>query len=183
MSDLGDWEESLRLAAESVELSQRLADQDPQTFDPSVAAIRGNLAAALSIHGRPREALEHQRKVVQTLRSLVRYRPDAFRESLAGSLRNLGLLLAECGFPEAGLEALLEAQELYELMQDGRRDMPRLDLGMTLSGVARILSSLGRFSEALAPGERAVLILREQVARCEDEPHEPRKPVQRTDSA
>lgn len=101
LSDLGQREEALEAARESVEIYRELARHRPGIFHPGLAMSLNNVANRLSDLGQREDALDAAREAVEIYRELTQHRPDAFRPNLARSLAVMGLRLEESGAPMA----------------------------------------------------------------------------------
>lgn len=118
-----------------------------------------NLGVRLQALGRPNEALEATRRVVDMLRPLAVTNVTALAD-LARSLNSLGHRYLALGAVEASVEALNEAVEIdRRRARDATPDQMR-DLASTLNNLAFVRHEAGQLLEALAAAREAVEIRR-----------------------
>ncbi|MFJ3037175.1 tetratricopeptide repeat protein [Streptomyces tendae] len=149
---------------EAVAILRPLAETDPATHRPGLAAsltILGNVLADL---GRRQEALAASKEAAELYRHLVRTDAAARLPDLALALTNLAARLYQLG---RGHEAIAPAQEAVSI----RRRLAEADPGAYLPHLALSLSNLGghfaevgRLHESLAPVEEAVELYRQLAA-------------------
>ncbi|MCM1943587.1 tetratricopeptide repeat protein [Streptomyces sp. G3] len=149
---------------EAVAIRRPLAQADPATHRPGLAAsltILGNVLADL---GRRQEALAASKEAAELYRHLVRTDSVARLPDLALALTNLAARLHQSG---RGHEAIAPAQEAVSI----RRRLAEADPGAYLPHLALSLSNLGghftevgRLHEALTPVEEAVELYRQLAA-------------------
>ena len=125
------------------------------------AGTYADLAIVLNQTGRPNEARQSYRRAAELYEALVQSDPDVplYRRELAGTLVNLGVLLAnESGSMPEAERALRRALALYERLA---ADAPgvtqfRHELAFTLRNLGNLLGDTGRTDEAESLLRRAV---------------------------
>jgi len=165
LSALGRRRAALQVTRQVYEGYRRLAEQNPQAFEPDLAMSLNNLANRLAEVGQRRDALRVAQEAADLYRDLAAQNPQAFLPDLAGSLNNLGTMLGALGRREEALAATQEAADLYRDLaaQNPRAFLP--DLATSLNNLGSDLSALGRREEALRATQEAVEIRRDLAAQ------------------
>ncbi len=145
---LGRREEALKAAQEAVEVYRRLAQANPQAFEPNLAASLNNLANILAGLGRRGEALEAAQEAVEVYRRLAQANPQAFEPDLAGSLNNLSVFLADLGRREEALKAAQEAVVIRRRLAQANPQAFEPDLARSLGTLGWVLLDSDRAREA-----------------------------------
>jgi tetratricopeptide (TPR) repeat protein len=132
---------------------------EPRRF--SQAGTLANLGIVLTRTGRPGEARQSYRRAVDLYQSLVEAEPGApvYRRELAGTLLNLGVLLAnEPGGIAEAERAFRRALELYHRLSADAPGVPqfRQELTAALTNLGSLLAATGRPAEAESLLRRAV---------------------------
>ncbi|MGE5547078.1 MAG: hypothetical protein ACM33T_09280 [Solirubrobacterales bacterium] len=131
-------------------------------------------AFAKSRGGQPGEALPLAEEAAQIARDLVEVEPERYTLFLAQSLANLGSRQHEAGASEIGLQAVLEAINLFQEAAQHNPADAVLPLTMTLEAFAAILKSLGHEDQAqsvLAQRDELMEIVR-QVENLDGHDHD-----------
>ncbi|MGW2329111.1 tetratricopeptide repeat protein [Streptomyces sp. NPDC001700] len=130
--------------------------------DDQRAVIGAALCAVLGEAGRYAEAVAYGEAAVALLRRLMADGVDGCRAHLAGALTNLSEYLSMTRANQAALNAVREAATHYRILTRHAPGEFELRLAVALSNVGNCLAvHLGRASEALAPADEAVRILRD----------------------
>jgi len=126
------------------------------------ALVNAALGAALGGSGRYAEAVDCGAAAVALLRRLMADGAEDCRAHLAGALTNLSEHLSLTGANQAALDAAREAVSHYRSLARHAPGEFELRLAVALSNVGNCLAvHLDRASEALAPADEAVRILRD----------------------
>ncbi|REG24498.1 tetratricopeptide (TPR) repeat protein [Archangium gephyra] len=160
LTNLGRYEEALKVTREAVGIRRTLAESDPAAFQADLAESLNDLGNALLGLGRHEEALAAAREAVELLRPLAQRDPYAFQGHLAASLGNMGNMLGELGRYEEALAAIQDAVEFMRPLAQRDPDTFRSSLAMGLNNLGTALGTLGRTGEALAAMEEAVRLYR-----------------------
>jgi hypothetical protein len=172
LSELGRPHEALSTSQEAVTIYQQLAQTNPATHLPNLAASLTNLGNLLSELGRPHEALSTSQEAVDIYRRLAEANPAAHLPGLAMSLHSLGNRLSELGRRHEALSASQEAVIIRRQLAEANpaAHLPKLAGSLDALGVR--LSELGRRHEALPPSQEAVTIY-QQLAQTNPAAHLP----------
>ncbi|MFJ9148487.1 hypothetical protein ACIRP7_10485 [Streptomyces sp. NPDC102270] len=149
------------LNAGYVALLTWLSDKAHLFPDDQRALVNAALSAALGENGRYAEAVDHGAAAVALLRRLMADGAEDCRAHLAGALSNLSECLSLTGANQPALDAAREAVSHYRSLARHAPGEFELRLAVALSNVGNCLAvHLDRASEALAPADEAVHILR-----------------------
>ncbi|TAK44970.1 MAG: tetratricopeptide repeat protein, partial [Saprospiraceae bacterium] len=148
---------------EALKIRKALAEKNPGTFLPDVAASLNNLGNLLKANQSFAEAEAAYRGALKIRRALAEKNPDAFLPDVAMSLNNLGALLyANQSFGEAEA-AYREALKIYRALADKNPDAFLNDVAMTLNNLGALLFTNQSFAEAEV-AFREVLKIRRALA-------------------
>jgi tetratricopeptide (TPR) repeat protein len=112
LNDAGQNEEALLHAQQSLEIRRRLAEKNPDRFEPDYATSLSNYASHLSDVGQNEEALDHGRQALEIRRRLAEKNPDRFEPGYATSLSNYASHLSDVGQNEEALSYAAQALEI-----------------------------------------------------------------------
>ncbi|MEU2281913.1 hypothetical protein ABZ614_08240 [Streptomyces sp. NPDC013178] len=155
--EMGHRSRAYELTRETVRLVRPLADADPQTFRPHLAASLHNLSLALGVIGRRADAMKPAYEAVGLYRDLVRGPAsesdiDVYRSELAHALNAVASAEGELGHPDKALTAMKEAVGIRRKLVEGRDDAPaqqRAELADGLNNLSNWQSECGKYREAL----------------------------------
>ncbi|MFD9408205.1 hypothetical protein ACFWBN_14460 [Streptomyces sp. NPDC059989] len=168
LSRIGLNAEALAAQARVVEIFRRLGRSDPEQYDLHLATALANHSPLLEDAGRWQDAYRANQEAAAIYRRLAPTVPQA-RTGLAIALTNAqALTLRSSGEDgaETGMEAALEAVELWREVSAADPVSHRADLAISLFNVQTELAAAGRHQEAVDAGEESVAIYRE-LARAD----------------
>ncbi|MDR2496215.1 MAG: tetratricopeptide repeat protein, partial [Tannerellaceae bacterium] len=87
-----DYPEAEKAYAEALKIKRTLADEDPQTYKPTLAVTLNNLGALHSKKGEYEQADNYYKEALEIRRELAKKDPDTYNPDLAITLNNLGCL-------------------------------------------------------------------------------------------
>jgi tetratricopeptide (TPR) repeat protein len=121
-------EEARKAYEEALKTYRDLAQRDPETYLPGVAASLNNLGILEAEQNRPDEARKAYEDALRISRDLARRNPETYLPGVAGTLNDLGLLQAEQNRPDEARKAWEEALKIYgELAkQDSEQFLPHV---------------------------------------------------------
>jgi hypothetical protein len=139
-----------------------LADSDPDTYFPLLAASLSDLGARLAQAGQQQAALAAAREAVDAYRQLAQASPGSylFGYCLAEALNSLGNRLHEARQPRAALTATQEASGIYRRLAQADPDTFLPYLALSLINLGVMLTNAGQREAALDAAEEAVGINR-----------------------
>ena len=158
LSNAGQRQEALTIAAEVATRYRELAVANPDAFRPLLAMSLNNLANSLSEAGQNEKALTIAGEAVAIRRELAAANPDAFRPDLAMSLNNLAVMCSDAGLREKALTIAGEAVELFRELAAANPDAFRPVLAGSLNTLANRLSGAGQRQEALTIARESATI-------------------------
>ena len=82
---------------EALQIRRELAQKNPETYRPDVAATLNNLGVLDSRQGRMEEAQQEFAEALQIYRELAQKNPETYRPYVAMTLNNLGALDSDQG--------------------------------------------------------------------------------------
>jgi hypothetical protein len=113
LSDAGQNEEARANDRQALEIRQRLAQKNPDRFEPDYAMSLNNYASHLSDAGQNEEALVNARHALEICQRLAEKNPDRFEPDYAMSLNNYANHLSDAGKNEEALANARQALEIY----------------------------------------------------------------------
>jgi tetratricopeptide (TPR) repeat protein len=113
-SELGRPHDALKATRRSVDVLERLANQQPDVFESRLAQSLHLLAASYSQLGKLEKALETEVRLSALSERLAKQKPDAFEPALAQSLINLGICYSTLGGLAEALAAAERANQIFD---------------------------------------------------------------------
>ncbi|MBQ2759944.1 MAG: tetratricopeptide repeat protein, partial [Clostridia bacterium] len=98
----------------AIEISEELARQNPERFNPSLATSYNNAGNLYSDQGQTEKAEEYHKKAIAIREELARQNPERFNPSLATSYNNAGVFYKEQGQAEKAEEYYIKAIAIRE---------------------------------------------------------------------
>ena len=171
--ELGRQDEAVALlCSKAIATYRRLAQTNPQEYEPSLARALNNLGIHWRNVGRLDKAMALFKEAVEVNRRLARANPAAHDLELAIALNSLGNLLPEAGQRDEGLRIAEEAVEVNRRLATANPVAYEHYLAMALNTFANALQVQARWRDALRPTEEAVEICR-RLAAANPEAYEP----------
>jgi len=128
--------EALKRAEDAVSRQRKLAELDPQSYSPQLAAALNNLGVIYASTQRTKEAEAAYKESLLIRRRLAEITPDAYLPDLATTLNNVGNLYRDTQRMKESETAFAEALSI------GRR-LAEMNPQAQLPGLARTLNNLG----------------------------------------
>ena len=169
---LGDRQEALNATFKAVELYERLAESNLETFEPNLATGLNNLGNRYFDMGDRQKALDATIRAVEIRERLAESNPEGFDPYLANYLSNLGNRYSNMGNRQKALDAAIRAVELYERLAESNPEAFEVYLSGSLNNVGNRYSAVGDLQKALEASIRAVEI-KERLAASNPEAFEP----------
>ncbi|MFI1443186.1 tetratricopeptide repeat protein [Streptomyces fructofermentans] len=155
LSEVGRHSEAVTAMREAVAQRRSLAEDDPDTHNPGLAAALSNRGAWLSGAGRYLEALAAAEESVALYRRLADVDPDAHGPDLATALSSLGIRLSDVGLHREALNAAEEAVAVWQSLAESNAAAYRPSRAKALNNLGNLLSNVGRTQEAQTAFEEA----------------------------
>ena len=164
--------ESESLYKEALEILRRIAQSNPQAYEPDVAMTLNNLAILYSDTQRFTESESLYKEALEILRRIAQSNPQAYEPDLAGTLNNLAILYKVTQrFTEAD-SLYKEALEIYRLLAHSNPQAYEPDVAMTLYNLAVLYKNTQRFTESERLYKEALEIYR-RLAHSNPQAYEP----------
>ena len=144
----------------ALEIRRRLAQQNPQAYEPDVATALNNLAALYSDTQRFTESESMFQEALEIYRHLAQQNPQAYEPYVARTLNNLALLYSDT---QRLSESELMYQEALAICRRLAQQNPQAyepDVAMTLNNLAILYSDTQRLSESESMFQEALAIRR-----------------------
>ena len=87
---------------------------------------------------------------------------------VAGTMKNIGMVLAEQGQLDEAMTKFQEAQRIYKALNNGRRDGPCCDVASALSCMGNVQNRRGEFEDALRLYDEALSIYKSVSKRARE---------------
>ena len=155
LSGAGHNEEALEPARNALEIIERLAQKNPDRFDPNYAVSLSNYANHLGGVGRNEEALHHSRQALSIRERLFGKHPDRYESDYTKSLTNYANLLSNAGRYKEGLQHSWQALEIDKRLAQKNPDRFDPQYATSLSNYSTHLGEAGQIDEALDGARQA----------------------------
>jgi tetratricopeptide (TPR) repeat protein len=159
LANAGLRNDALAAAEEAVAINRQLAEEDPDTQRPYLAASLTNLGIQLAAMGRHQDALDVTQEAATTWRRLVAADPTLEPEH-AATLTNLGSWLSNVGQHQQARDVVQEAVEIWRRLATESPAVHEHALATALRGLGGHLLNLGQRQEALATTNESIEIWR-----------------------
>ncbi|MFC8797237.1 tetratricopeptide repeat protein, partial [Promicromonospora sp. NPDC057138] len=173
LSGVGRVVEAVSATEEAVATYRRLAEANPDRYEPDLARSLSNLGVSLWEVGRVVEAVPVIEEAFAAHRRLAEANPEQYEPELATSLSNLGVLLSEVGRVVEAVPVTEEAVATYRRLAEANPDRYEPELAASLTNFGKDLWKVGRAVEAVSATEEAVATYRRLAEanpdRCEPE--------------
>ncbi|MEQ1529617.1 MAG: tetratricopeptide repeat protein, partial [Methylococcales bacterium] len=149
-------------------IRQRLAEKNPDRFEPGYATSLSNYASYLSDEGNNEEALINAKAALAIRQRLVEKNPDRFEPDYATSLSNYANHLGAVGNNEKAVSHAKEALAIRQRLAEKNPDRFEPDYATSLSNYAGYLSNEGNNEEAIINAKAALAIRQRLVEKNPD---------------
>jgi tetratricopeptide (TPR) repeat protein/CHAT domain-containing protein len=157
---------------QALAIYRRLAQQQPQVYEPYLAMTLNNLGTALWGLRRLKAAVEAYQQALAIRRRLAQQQPQLYEPDLATTLNNLGIALRGLRRLEAAVEAYQQALAIYRQLAQQQPQVYEPYLAMTLNNLGAALSDLRRLEAAVEAYQQA-LAIRRRLAQQQPQVYEP----------
>jgi len=146
--DLGRFEEAETAYTEALEIRKKLAEKNPDAYNPDVATTQNNLGVLYWNLGRFEEAETAYTEALEIRKKLAKKNPDAYNPDVAMTENNLGNLYRNLGRFREAETAYIEALEIRKKLAQKNPDTYNPEVAQTQNNLGIIYKDLGRFEEA-----------------------------------
>jgi CHAT domain-containing protein/Tfp pilus assembly protein PilF len=157
---------------EALAIYRQLAQQQPEEYEPYLAATLNGLGTALCGLRRWEAAVEAFQQALAIYRQLAQQQPQVYEPDVAGTLTNLGIALSDWRRLEAAVEAYQQALAIYRRLAQQQPEVYEPDVAMTLNNLGTALSDWRRLEAAVEAYEEA-LAIRRRLAQQQPQVYEP----------
>ena len=142
-----------------------LAEHDPDTYTPAVAATLNNLGALLRRTHKFEQSQTYFEEALQIRRSLASRNPEAYTPAVAATFNNLGNLLSNTNEFEQSQTYYEEALQLYRSLSARNPETYTPDVAATLNNLGILLRHTHKFEQSQTYYEEALQLYRSLSAR------------------
>jgi tetratricopeptide (TPR) repeat protein len=167
LSELRRYEAAVEAYQQALAIRRRLAQQQPQVYEPDVAMTLNNLGNALRDLRRYEAAVEAYEEALGIYRQLAQQQPQVYEPDMATTLNNLGAALSDLRRYEAAVEAYEEALGIYRQLAQQQPQVYEPDMAGTLNNLGNALYRLRRYEAAVVAYQEAL-----EIYNRHDVPHE-----------
>ncbi|MBX3336947.1 MAG: tetratricopeptide repeat protein [Nitrospira sp.] len=145
---------------EALHIRRRLADANPDTYLPDLAATLNNLGYLYRNRHDIAAAQAAYDEALDIRRRLAAANPETYLPDVAGTLNNLGILYRDRNDVAAAQAAYDEALAIYRRLAGANPDTYLPDVAMTLNNLAMLSSDRNDVAAAQAAYDEALAIYR-----------------------
>jgi glycosyltransferase involved in cell wall biosynthesis len=168
----GQNEQAVHFAKQALDIRQRLAQKNPNRFDPDYATSLNNYAIRLGDAGQDETALSCAKQALDIRQRLAQKNPDRFEPDYAASLNNYANHLSDAGQDEEALSCATQALAICLRLAKKNPDRFDPDYAASLSNYANRLGDVGQDETALSCAKQA-LAIRQRLAQKNPDRFEP----------
>jgi tetratricopeptide (TPR) repeat protein len=168
---------------EALEIRRRLAEKNPEAYEPYVATTLNNLAILYSDTQRLGEAEGAYNEALEIRRRLAEKNPEAYEPYVANILNNLAILYSDTQRLGEAEGAYGEALELYRRLAEKHPEAYEPDVAMTLNNLGNLYSDTQRLGDAEGAYGEALELYRRLAEKHPYDPKQPGQPLQRYPAA
>jgi len=161
--EIGDREDALRTARQSLVIREQLADESPDSAELQAKVARSHFRSGdlLSRTGKPAEAVTACERARAIQARLARDHPAVteFESDLAHTYNNMGIALSmQSKLPEA-LATMQQAQTIWQKLVDANPSVTEFqrELALSYSYIGDVLIEMGQAAEARKAYEQALV--------------------------
>ena len=142
-----------------------LAEHDPETYTPAVAATLNNLGTLLSDTNEFEQSQTYYEEALQIRRSLASRNPEAYTPDVAMTLNNLGILLSVTNEFEQSQTYFEEALQIRRSLASRNPEAYTPAVAAILNNLGILLSDTNEFEQSQTYFEEALQLYRSLSAR------------------
>jgi len=172
LADAGSGHQALAAARRAVDSYERLAEDRPDAWLPSLANSLTTLSSCLAGAGRYGDAVATGERAVDIWQQLAESLPDAHRPGLAIALRSLSKMLADTGNRDQALAVSRRAAAIHQELAASSPDAYLPELASSLNSLAGDLHEAGQAGDALDVSRGAIAIY-DRITGAEPAVHRP----------
>ena len=159
--DRKEFHEAEKVFKIALETYRNLAEENPETSMPYIAAILNNIGNLYWNTGKLSEAEKAYTEALEIRRELARENPEVYVPDMAGTLNNLGALYGSTQKFHEAEKVFYRALETYRELAERNPEAYRWGVAETLNNLGILYSDTGKFPEAEKVHKEALEIRRE----------------------
>ena len=167
-----DFKEAEIYYEKALEISRRLAKDNPKTYEPVVALTMGNLANLYCQTQRFTEAEGMYNQALEIRQQLAKDNPKAYEPVVALTMGNLANLYLEIQQFKESEEKYKQTIAIYQRLANDNPNAYESILAITLDNLANLYDQTHRFTEAEEMYKQA-LEIRQRLAKDDPKAYEP----------
>ena len=156
----------------ALEIRKRLANSNPQAYEPDLAGSYNNLANLYHDTQRFAESEKMHKAALEIRKRLADANPQAYEPDLARSYNNLANLYSDTQRFTDSEQMYKEALEIRKRLADANPQAYEPDLGQSYHNLAVLYSKTQRYAES-EQMYKSVLVIRKQLAEYNPQVYEP----------
>ncbi len=165
LQSLNDFEKARRHYEEVLQTLRELAQQNPETYLPKVAASLNNLGNLLRDTNDLKQAQDYYEEALQIRRELREKNPEAYKPNVATTLNNLGNLLSNTNNLKQAKDYYEEALQIRRELMEKNPEAYKPYVATTLNNLGNLLSNTNNPKQAKDYYEEALQIYRELMKK------------------
>ena len=156
----------------AIEIREKLAQKDPDRYEPDLARSYNNAGALYYAQGQSKKAEEYFTKAIEIREKLAQKDPDRYEPDLARSYNNAGVFYDNLGQSKKTEEYYTKAIDIYERQAKKDPDRYEPDLAASYNNASDFYNNQGQSKKAEKYHKKAIDI-REKLAKKNPDRYEP----------
>ncbi|MGZ5053892.1 MAG: tetratricopeptide repeat protein [Methylobacter sp.] len=168
----GHNDQAVGFAKEALDIHQRLAQKNPDRFDPDYARSLSNYSNRLSNLGQDDKAVGFAKQALEIFQRLAQKKPDRFDPDYATLLSNYASHLSYVGQDDKAFGFAKQALDIRQRLAHKNPDRYDPDYATSLDNYASHLSNVGQDDEAIGFAKQA-LDIRQRLSQKKPDRFDP----------
>ena len=172
LQEQNNFQQATLIYATNLHQLRKLAQANPNAYEPSVATTLNNLALLYRETSRYKEAEAHSLEALTLYRKLAQANPNAYEPYVALTLNNLAILYSETSRYKEAEAHYLEALKIRRKLAQANPNAYEPSVAGTLNNLAILYRETSRYKEAEAHYLEALTLYR-KLAQANPNAYEP----------